>query len=54
MYGAGRAPQEHDQPVLNDDRLLDALLEGDLDPLTKDGSFGEGLGADEGEERPDV
>jgi len=30
------------------------VLEGDFDPFAEDRGFGEGLGADEGEERTDV
>ncbi len=46
--------EEHNQAVLDHGRILDALFEGDLDPLAKDGGFGEGLGADEGEESAEV
>ena len=46
--------KERDQAVLDDSRILDVLLEGDLDPLAEYGGFGKGLDADEGEERANV
>ena len=56
VLGAAQAErlEEHYQAVLDDGRVLDVLLERDLDPLAEDGSFGERLDAGEGEERADV
>lgn len=56
VLGAAQAErlEEHHEAVLDDGRVLNVLLKGDLDPLAEDGGFGEGLGANEGEERADV